>query len=248
MNNTQIIAVDRLELLKSKIIETLDVSENTRREYFTRVDYFLRFTEQSGLNEGSYLDYKRFLASNDTYSVSTRNKYLISAKVFLDGLYRLRLIPYKVTEGVKGFKQSRLHKKDGLTDTDIGKLQTYFSTLEPTRANTRKRALIALFLFNGLRQVEVARLDVTDLDLKSKIAFIQGKGCDDKEPIHLHPSTVKALRDYLREYKYREGALFRSGSSFSNGSRLTTKSLREIVKGIFAELKNEEEMKKGIII
>lgn len=58
----------------------------------------------------------------------------------------------------------------------------------------------------------------------------------DKEPIHLHPSTVKVLKEYLREYKYREGALFRSDSNYSNGSRLTTKSIREIVKDIFAAL------------
>ncbi len=176
MNNAQVIQFDRLELIKNKVFNTPDVSESTRREYLTRIDYFLRFTGQNGLNEGVYLDYKRWLQNNDTYSVSTKNKYLITAKVFLDGLYRLRLIPYKITDGVKGFNQSRLHKKDGLNDNDIGKLQKYFSDLEHSKANTRKRALIALFLFQGLRGVEVARLNVTDIDLKSKIAFIQGKG------------------------------------------------------------------------
>ena len=82
----------------------------------------------------------------------------------------------------------------------------------------------------------MVRLNVTDLDLKNKIAFIQGKGQCDKEKIHLHPATVKVLREYIREYKYREGALFRSSSNFSNGSRLTTKSIREIVTSIFATL------------
>ncbi len=101
MNNTQVIAVDRLELLKNKVFDTLDVSEGTRREYFVRVDYFLRFTERNGLNEGSYMEYKRFLASNDTYGVSTKNKYLVSAKVFLDGLHRLRLIPSRLRTELK---------------------------------------------------------------------------------------------------------------------------------------------------
>ena len=101
MNNTQVIAVDRLEQIKSKVFDTLDVSEGTRREYFVRVDYFLRFTERNGLNEGSYMEYKRFLASNDTYGVSTKNKYLVSAKVFLDGLHRLRLIPSRLRTELK---------------------------------------------------------------------------------------------------------------------------------------------------
>lgn len=77
MNNTQVIAADRLEQAKCKAFNTLDVSEGTRMEYMTRINYFLRFTEQNGLHEGSYLDFKRFLANNDTYSVSTKNKYLI---------------------------------------------------------------------------------------------------------------------------------------------------------------------------
>ena len=127
-------------------------------------------------------------------------------------------------------------KKDGLTDDDIGKLQLYCSALEPTRANLRLRAIIALFLFQGLRQIEVVRLDVTDINLRDKVALIRGKGRDDKEPVYLHPSTVKVLREYLRLYHFREGALFRSDSNHCRGERLTTKSIREIIKRTFHTL------------
>lgn len=191
---------------------------------------------RTGLNRNSYLEYKRYLQGCETFSVSTKNKYLISAKVFLDGLHRARLIPQKITDGVKGFTQSRLHKKDGLTDDDIGKLQSYCSALEPTKTNLRLRAIIALFLFQGLRQIEVVRLDVTDINLRDKVALIRGKGRDDKEPVYLHPSTVKVLREYLRLYRFREGPLFRSDSNHCRGGRLTTKSVREIIKRTFHTL------------
>ena len=182
------------------------------------------------------MEYKRYLQGCETFSISTKNKYLISAKVFLDGLYRVRLIPQKITDGVKGFTQSRLHKKDGLTDDDIGKLQSYCSALEPTKANLRLRAIIALFLFQGLRQIEVVRLNVEDISFRDKVALIRGKGRDDKEPVYLHPSTVKVLREYLRLYRFREGALFRSDSNHCRGERLTTKSVREIIKRMFYTL------------
>lgn len=201
-----------------------------------QIRHFLRFTDTHGLNRNSYLEYKRYLQGCETFSVSTKNKYLISAKVFLDGLYRVQLIPQKITDGVKGFSQNRLHKKDGLTDEDIGKLQSYCSALEPTKANLRLRAIIALFLFQGLRQIEVVRLNVEDISFRDKVALIRGKGRDDKEPVYLHPSTVKVLREYLRLYRFREGALFRSDSNHCRGGRLTTKSVREIIKRTFHTL------------
>ena len=53
-------------------------------------------------------------------------------------------------------------------------------------------------------------VNVSDLDLVSAIAFIRGKGQDDKELIHLHPETVKALKLYLKTNKIADGVLFKS--------------------------------------
>lgn len=233
MKNVELIQFDKLELIKNKVFNTIDVSDNTRKEYFSRVNNFLQFIEQNELNEDSYLEYKRYLLRCEYYSASTKNKYLMTSKVFLDGLFRLRLIPYKITDNVKGFTQSKLHKKDGLNDDDIGKLQRYCLTLESSKSSLRLRALMALFLFQGLRQIEVVRLDITDIDIKNKKAFVAGKGKYDKEQIHLHPSVVKILKEYIKATKLREGALFRSESNNSSGSRLTTKSIREIIKQVF---------------
>lgn len=232
----EIIRSNRLELLKNEVFGALDVTDATRNEYRVRITHFIRYAETHGINRNSYLDYKRHLARIDTFSVSTKNKYLIAAKIFLDGLHRLNLIPQKITDHIRGFTQSRLHRKEGLQDADIGKLQRYCSDLPPTPQNLRLRALVALFLFQGLRQIEVVRLDVGDIDLRNKTALIRGKGRDDKEPIHLHPSTVRVLREYLNCYRFRSGALFRSDSNHCRGERLTTKSVREIIKRVFAEL------------
>lgn len=236
MNHVELLPSNRLDFIVRQVFDTLDVSETTRREYAVRIRYFLRFTDIHGLNHNSYLEYKRYLQGCQMFSVSTKNKYLIAAKIFLDGLHRLNLIPQKITDHVRGFTQCRLHRKEGLQDADIGKLQRYCSDLPPAPQNLRLRALVALFLFQGLRQIEVVRLDVGDIDLRNKTAFIRGKSRDDKEPIHLHPSTVRVLREYLNCYRFRSGALFRSDSNHCRGERLTTKSVREIIKRIFAEL------------
>ncbi|MEI3341124.1 MAG: hypothetical protein V8R52_02175 [Coprobacter fastidiosus] len=87
----EIIRSNRLELLKNGS-GALDVTDTTCNEYRVRITHFIRYAETHGINRNSYLDYKRYLASIDTFSVSTKNKYLIAAKIFLDGLHRLNLI------------------------------------------------------------------------------------------------------------------------------------------------------------
>ena len=228
--------LNRLELLKDEIFNTLDVSVTTRKDYETRISTFVEFTYKNPLNRNSYLEYKRHLRDNERLSVATKNKYLISAKIFLDGLYKLQLIPIKITDNIKGFSQSQLHKKNGLTDNDIATIQNHCLQLPPTSHNLRLKAIFALLIFQGLRQIEIVRLDVTDINLKDKTAFIRGKGRDDKEPIHLHPTTVKVLKEHLKAQRFKEGALFRSSSNFSTGTRLTTKSIREIVTHTLKEI------------
>uniref|UniRef100_UPI0013EDF41F tyrosine-type recombinase/integrase n=1 Tax=Dysgonomonas sp. ZJ709 TaxID=2709797 RepID=UPI0013EDF41F len=210
--------------------------ENTRKEYLSRIKHFIHFVKLHGINFNTYLEYKRYLSSIDTLSVSTKNKYLISAKIFIDGLNNLQRLPFQINTKVRGFKQSKLHKKDGLCDEDISKIVVYCSALELTLKNLRLKSILSLLIFQGLRQVEITRLDVTDINLKDKTAYIIGKGQNDKERIHLHPSTVKVLKEYLHTYRMRNGALFRSESNFSSGSRLTTKSIREIIKKVLNEL------------
>ncbi len=99
-----------------------------------------------------------------------------------------------------------------------------------------KKALLSLLILQGLRQIEIIRLNVTDIDTVSKVAFVQGKGQDDTEAIDLHPVTVSALRDYLRQYRIADGALFTSTSNNSRNQRLTTKSIRNILNPILRSL------------
>lgn len=70
----EIIRSNRLELLKNEVFGALDVTDATRNEYRVRITHFIRYAETHGINRNSYLDYKRYLASIDTFSVSTKNK------------------------------------------------------------------------------------------------------------------------------------------------------------------------------
>lgn len=77
---------------------------------------------------------------------------------------------------------------------------------------------------------------MNDIDLVNNFFFVRGKGQDDKEPIDLHPETTKALREYLKMNRISSGAVFVSWSNNNKNKRMTTKSLRGIVKGTLGAL------------
>jgi len=226
----------------SLVFDLLDVSVGTRYDYQARIVLFLNFVQQEGLHRNCFLAFKRCLAERTDISVSTKNKYLVTARIFLKELNRQGVLPADITQNIKSFSQSRKHKKDGLTDVEVMSLADYLQTLTSTATNTRLKALIALLALQGLRQIEVVRLNVSDLHLARKTALIQGKGRDDKEPVSLHPVTVRALREYLAANQIADGALFVSNSNNSLRQRLTTRSLQQIVKDCFAELGIEKSV------
>lgn len=225
-----------------RIFDLLDVSETTRDEYKYRISLFLKFIKDSRISSNSYLEFKRYLLSRTDFSISTKNKYLATAKIFLKELNRQGVLPTDITQNIKSFSQSKKHKKDGLSEEEIMRLVEHVKQLPSTPQNARFKAILALLTLQGLRQVEIIRLDVKDLDLVSKTAFILGKGQDDREPIDLHPETVKALRDYLKTNKKASGQLFTSQSNNSRDHRLTTRTVRKIVTGFLKQLGIEKSI------
>lgn len=224
------------------LFDTLDVAESTRTEYKSRISAFFAFLNGRPLTTQSYLDYKRYLESRIDLRVSTKNKYLVTAGIFLRELTRCGLLPMDITLNTHQFQQSKKHKRPGLNDQEIHELARLMRRLEPTPANARLKAIICLLAFQGLRQIEVRRLDVTDVDLEEQVALVQGKGRDDKEPVDLVPQTVQILEDYLELTGLRSGPLFPSRQRRHHrprctaDDRITTRTIRLIVRRAFDEL------------
>jgi site-specific recombinase XerD len=77
----------------------------------------------------------------------------------------------------------------------------------PTETAQRSRLMAELAYGSGLRRRELALLDVDDLDLEQRTAFIQGKG-DRKRVVPLTGKTVEAARVFLEERNAVHGPLF----------------------------------------
>jgi len=211
------------------IFNTLDITDNTRRDYLYRIPLFLDFLKNNSINFNTFLEYKRFLEKRTDIKISTKNKYLQTARTFLKELHRQGLLPADITANITSWTQEKKHKKEGLNNSEIQLLADKLKHLPPTPKNTRLKVLFSLLTFQGLRQIEIIRLDVEDINLNGKTALIQGKGKADKELIHLHPETIKAIAEYIRFNKVGSGALFKSlGNRHSD--RITTMTIKREIQ------------------
>lgn len=222
------------------IFDDMDISDSTKQDYLVRLPQFAGFLHRNGINRNSLLEYKKYLRSRSDLGIAAKNKYLAVARIALKELYRRGAVSIDLSLGVKSFQQSQKHRVEGLTEQDVEKLCEYLREHPDDFKIVRLRALVALLLYQGLRQIEVVRLDVSDVDLASGRSYVLGKGRDDKEPIYLHPQTVKALRTYLKVSKVKDGALFTSLWGQTKGKRLSTRGLRFIVRELLSELDIEK--------
>lgn len=219
-----------------RTFEALDISESSRQDYKSRIWMFLEFIQDHPFNRNSFLEFKRHLSARHDISVSTKSKYLTVARVFLKELNKQGIVPADITQNVKSFRQTRKHKKFGLNQEDVNLLLSEMDQLPENFGSARLKALIALLVFQGLRQVEIIRLDVEDISLGLMTALVHGKGRDDKEPVDLHPRTVGALAHYMNYCKVKSGPLFVSNSHNNQSGRLSTRSIRSIVTAFLNDL------------
>lgn len=214
------------------VFNYLDVSETTKNDYKARIPLFIDHISKEGFTRNSFLVYKQYLRGRNDFTVSTKNKYLATAKVFLKELNRLGTIPVDLTQNIKSFPQIKKHKKQGLSEDEVKKIWITASNLPSTSKNDRLVATLALLIFQGLRQIEIIRLDTEDLNLNNGTAFVQSKGAIDKELIHLHPETIKALKCHIKSNKVGSGSLFRALGN-RKSERITTMTIKRMVKELF---------------
>lgn len=226
------------------MFDLIDCSQATKSDYKARIGGFISYLENTGgLTKKSLIDYKDELANNHHISVSSKNKALITAKRFLQICFNAELIDFDACKDIagreiRGFSQSQKHKKHGLTSDEVEKICEYMQG----SSDLRLKAILSLLIYQGLRRVEIIRLDVSDFDALNLSLMVRGKGSDDKEPIRLHQQTATAISQYLKFYKLKTGAIFTSKSNNSDGERLTGRSLYRLVKSLLKELNIDKDI------
>ena len=166
---------------------------------------------------------------------TTVQNYIIAVKQFFKWTEARQLYP-NIAKYVKSEKLSRNFKKDYLTSKQAKKV---LATIDrSTLTGKRDYAMLVLMLTMGLRTIEVVRANVEDIRNvgDNTVLYVQGKGHQGKDDLVRMPEHVEtAVREYLSVRKCDDLAqpLFTSTSNRNKNGRMTTRSIRGIVKKIF---------------
>jgi len=219
------------------ILDNIDASLMTRHKYKTDASAFIAFIETEGLALNTFRAYKDALDKQQSISVKTKNLKLIAAKRLLSEMYhRYRITKVDLSSGVKLFKVSNEHTKDGLSQQEVDKAKQVIDYIVDDSKRLRLTAMYYLLTFQGLRQHEVCAITLDDIRLADSVIYVRGKGMDGKERIDLHPTTVSAISAYITFTGMKSGYLF---SNSATGKAITTRQLRKLftdpVYGLFTK-------------
>ena len=227
------------DLILDDFKNNLDAKPKTKETYIKGVKAFIKWCDENNVTEVTHailIQFKEDLMANNK-SASTISMYMTALK---------KLYKYLETKGfkniasdLKGAKQKRNYSKDPLT---LDQAKDLLNSIDrTTNEGKRNYALIHLLITTGLRTIEIERANVEDIRNigNNSVLYIMGKGRDSKdEYVKLTYETLKAINDYLltRQIKDNKEPLFTSLSDRTNGQRLKTRSIRDIVKKAFRNI------------
>jgi site-specific recombinase XerC len=92
--------------------------------------------------------------------------------------------------------------------------------------STRDRAILAIFIFGGLRSNELRRLDVRDIDFDERTILVRFGKRNKQRLIPIHANVDTALREHLQGAG-GDGPIFRGNRE----TRISNRGLRFLVAG-----------------
>lgn len=230
--------IEKLKEYENKFLNYMDNSPKTSETYEIALKRFFNYLIENDIKNPTrddIIDYKKELMNN--MKPTSVNSYIIAVKSFFkwleyEGLYK------NITENVKTIKLEKRHLKLGLEQEQLLKV------LENCK-DLREELIIKLSVTCGLRCNEIVNIQLKDFynDNGTIMLKILGKGRNG-----IKQDVVKIdtrIYDLIKKYCYENNIndyLFVSNSNNNNGNKLTTKTIRLLIKNIFkrANLDNIE--------
>jgi site-specific recombinase XerD len=220
-------------------VENLDRKETTKQAYQKALKEWVRFydTEPRDPNIHLILQYKRYLVLR-ALSPYTISLYLTALKGFFDYLVNQKRIPFNPAKSIRGLKKPK-SKRDSLTRDEVLRLLSL--PFDRTVESCRNKAILYLKLFTGLRDISIVGVNVEDMQVKNGrfLLYYQSKGHDLKnEFVILEPRVKQMIDEYLFKRDgmvKKDDPLFTSCSDRNYSQRLTTQTVRSIIRNLFTQ-------------
>lgn len=228
---------NKLEDLFKNFIVFIDASPNTIRTYRGSLKQWFLYLRQNQIanpTAETVRQYRDQLQKNGKKATTVKN-YIVAVKRFFQWTEEAGLYP-NIAKFIKSGHLSKSFKKDYLTGSQARQILNHVD--RSTLKGKRDYAMLVTMLTMGLRTIEVARTNIEDIRTKGNttVLYVQGKGRDEKDDLIRMPQHVEsAIRDYLsvRRIDSQSEPLFPSLSNHNANGRMTTRSIRRIVKTAF---------------
>ena len=220
--------------LYDQFISFVDVAAGSVETYARALSQFFRWIRREEIRQPQRADVIRYREElKQDHKAATVQNYIVAVRLFFQWTAAAGIYP-DITEGIKGAKVSKTHKRDALTVQQAQHVLEMQAEKE-TKTAARDYAIILTGITCGLRAVEMRRANIEDLRTlgDQTVLFIQGKGEEEAgEFVIITEPVEKALREYLKSRGSCPGSapLFTSASNLNRGGRLTTRSISRIIK------------------
>lgn len=178
-------------------------SRSTIRWFKEGIKYYLRYAHIEHVEEVSRQNVETWILTckqERNWAPQTIRGYLRTISLFLDWCVREKLIPENFVRQIPKPRLPKtipqhLSKEQATSLIEWTKNFRYDYKFERTRAT----AIIATFIYTGIRLQELKNLRLHSVDLQQGIlCVVAGKGSKDRI-VPLHPQLVEILREYLKD-------------------------------------------------
>jgi len=225
---------DDVPEIVSAFLAYQDVKQSSKDTYRRQLIQFLRYLTENRINNPTRETILAFKAALIKKGLSglTVNSYLVVVRKFFAYLERMGYYP-NIAKDIKGCSRASFFMKDPLTVDQIEQLLG--SILRESVIGKRDYAILNLMVRAGLRSIEIVRANVGDIRQygDEALLYVQGKGKDAKDEfVLLTEKALNPILDYLstRNNTRLSSPLFTSESNRNSGGRLTTRTIRGLVK------------------
>lgn len=228
MNN--LVQVRELNIvdLKQRYLDYIDVSDATVKTYEIGLAQFIKYLQDNNINfptREDIISFRKYIEQE--HKPTTVNSYIAAIRNFFSWL-EFEGITKNVARNIKGMNVGNEHKRNALT-------QEQCKLVLENAKDLREKVLFLLATTCGIRANEIINIRLQDFKEKENTVclYLLGKARDYKQDFVIITSDILDLiKRYILEYNICD-YLFVSNSNHNKNGKLTTKTVRLIIKQMF---------------
>ncbi len=217
-----------LAQLKEKYLNYIDVADNTVKTYDIGLLQFFNYLQNNNIQYPTREDIIAFRNELEReHKPTTVNSYIVAVRNFFSWLEYEGILK-NIAKNIKGMKVSNEHKREALNIDQCKKVLDNVKDI-------REKVIFLLATTCGIRANELVNIRLQDFKDKNGTIclYLLGKGRDYKQDYVIITNEIfDLIKEYIQVYNISD-YLFVSNSNHNKNGKITTKTIRLIIKNMF---------------